>query len=135
VRARLAPSAVPSSAETARDAVVRTIIALERSCLDADAALVERSWAELDAAFRAQAELEAELRALCDATPESAPAADAKVEQRIRGVLAYRDEQLRRLRAYHSDVALRLSSIGKVNALSRSIGKRIPGAQLLDAQY
>jgi hypothetical protein len=126
---------VPLSAETARNAVGRTIIALERSCIDADAALVERRWPDVEAAFRAQATLEVELRALCDAAPECAPAADAKVDQRIRGVLAYRAEQLRRLRAYHSDVALRLSSIGKVNALSRSIGKRIPGAQLLDAQY
>lgn len=124
-----------SPAETARDAVVRTIIALERSCIDADAALVERRWPELDAALRAQAALEVELRALFDAAPESAPAADAKVGQRIRGVLAYRNEQLRRLRAYHSDVALRLSSIGKVNALSRSLGKRVTGARLLDAQY
>jgi hypothetical protein len=126
---------VPSSAETARDAVARTIIALERACLDADAALVERRWPQLDAVLRAQAALESQLRALFVAAPETAPAADAKVEQRLRGILAYRDEQLRRLRAYHSDVALRLSSIGKVNALSRSLGKRVTSAQLLDAQY
>ena len=126
---------MPSSAETARDAVGRTIIALERSCLDADAALVERRWPQLDAILRAQTALESQLRALFVAAPETAPTADAKVQQRLRGILAYRDEQLRRLRAYHSDVALRLSSIGKVNALSRSLGKRIPSAELLDAQY
>jgi hypothetical protein len=122
-------------AETARDAVARTIIALERSCMDADAALVEHRWPELGAALRAQAVLEVQLRALFDAAPETAPAANVKVEQRIRGILAYRDEQLRRLRAYHSDVALRLNSIGKVRALSRSLGRRAASAQLLDAQY
>ena len=126
---------MPSSAETARDAVGRTIIALERACLDADAALVERRWPQFDAVLRAQATLESQLHALFVAVPETAPAADAKVERRLRGILAYRDEQLRRLRAYHSDVALRLSSIGKMNALSRSLGKRVSSAQLLDAQY
>lgn len=103
--------------------------------MDADAALVEHRWPELGAALRAQAVLEVQLRALFDAAPETAPAANVKVEQRIRGILAYRDEQLRRLRAYHSDVALRLNSIGKVRALSRSLGRRAASAQLLDAQY
>jgi len=92
-----------SSAEVALDAVVRAIIALERSCLDADAALVERRWDDVDAAFRAQAELTADLARLFDAAPETAPANDAKVAQRVSGVLAYRDDQLRRLRSYRDE--------------------------------
>jgi hypothetical protein len=124
-----------SSADTALDAVVRGIIALERSCLEADAALVERRWEDVDAAFRAQAELTADLAALFDASPETAPVNDAKVARRVSGILAYREDQLRRLRSYRDEVATRLSSIGKVNAFSRSFGKHAAAAQLLDMQY
>lgn len=115
--------------------VARTIVALERACLEADAALVERRWPDVDAAFGAQAELTAELGRLFAATPELAPANDAKVAQRLRGVLAYRDDQLRRLDAYRDELATRLTSIGKVNAFARSLGKRAVTPRLYDAQY
>jgi hypothetical protein len=122
-------------ADTARDDVVRTIIALERSCLDADAAIVERRWDDVGDAFRAQAALTADLAALFDAAPHAAPGNDAKVAQRVRGIVAYRDDQLRRLQDYHGEVGTRLRSIGMVNAFSRSLGKRVNAARLLDGQY
>ncbi len=124
-----------SSAETAREAVVRTLIALERSCLDADAALVERRWDDVDAAFGTQASMTHELAALFATTPETSPQLDAKVAQRIDGILKYRDDQLRRLRSYNAEVASRLDAIGRVNALSRSIGQRNNSGQVLDGQY
>ena len=126
---------MPSSADAAREHVGRTIVALERSCLDADAALVERRWSDVDAAFQVQAELTAELEQLFAASPETAPANDAKVEQRVRGIVAYRDDQLRRLRSYRDEIASRLSSIGKVNAFARSFGKHAAPAQLYDGKY
>jgi hypothetical protein len=126
---------VHSPADAARDDVVRTIIALERSCLEADAAIVERRWDDVAAALSAQTALTGELAALFDAAPHAAPAADAKVAQRMRGIVRYRDDQLRRLRAYHTELGTRLSSIGRVNAFARSLGKRANTARLLDAQY
>jgi hypothetical protein len=126
---------VPSSADAARDDVARTIVALERSCLDADAAIVERRWDDVGVAFRAQAALTGELEALFEAAPHAAPVNDAKVDRRVRGILAYRDDQLRRLQSYHGEVETRLRSIGQVNALARSLGKRANAAQLLDGQY
>ena len=124
-----------SSAELARPAVVRTILALERSCLDAESALVERRWRDVDVAFAAQRRLTEELAALFVATPESAPLADAKVAQRLRGVLAYREDQMRRLRAYHQSVGERLRSIGKVRQFARAIGKRLPISHVLNGHY
>jgi hypothetical protein len=118
-----------------RDEIVRAIIALERSCLEAESAFVERRWADVEAAFNRQTTLTAELDRLFGGAPEAAPSNDAKVAKRIRGILAYRDDQLRRMRAYRDDVALRLRSIGKVNALSRSIGRRVAGGRLVDGQY
>ena len=126
---------MPSPADAARDGVVRTMIALERSCLDADAAIVERRWDDVGAALRAQGELTEELAGLFDAAPHTAPANDAKVAKRVRGILAYRDDQLRRLQAYHAEVATRLHSIGQVNAFARSFGKRANAAHVLDGQY
>ena len=121
--------------EAARDDVVRTIIALERSCLDADGAIVERRWDDVSAAFGAQDTLTEELAALFAAAPHAAPDRDAKVAQRVRGILNYRDDQLRRLRAYHAEIGTRLRSIGQVNAFSRSLGKGANAARLLDGQY
>ena len=126
---------MPSSAETARERVAHAIVALERSCLDAEKALVERRWPDVDAAFKTQVALTAELARLFEGAPETAPPNDAKVAQRVRGILAYREDQLRRLRAYRADLATRLESIGKVNAFSRSIGRGGPDARLLDLQY
>ncbi|MBV9409845.1 MAG: hypothetical protein JO164_13540 [Candidatus Eremiobacteraeota bacterium] len=126
---------MPSSAEPARDTVVRTVIALERSCLDAESAFVERRWTDVDAAFERQAALTAQLAALFAASPETAPEQDAKVAQRVRGILAYREDQLRRMRAYRDDVGTRLDSIGKVNRFSRAIGRLQPTAHVLDEQY
>ena len=126
---------MPSSAERGRAEIARTIAALERSCLDADAALVEKRWAGVDAAFKAQTALTELLARLFDATPDAAPANDAKVARQVGRIIAYRAEQLRRMQAYQADVAGRLENIGKVKALSRSLGRRTPAAQLLDLQY
>ncbi len=122
-----------SLAETPRAVVVRTLIALERSCLDADAALVERRWKHVTAAFAAQARLTAELERLFAASPETAPAQDAKIARRLQGVVAYREDQLCRLQAYHAEVASRLQSTLKLRGFARAVGK--PAAQLIDAQY
>jgi hypothetical protein len=126
---------VPLSADAACESVVRAIIALERSCLEADAAIVERRWPDVAAALDAQGALTLELGRLFDAAPECGPDNDARVQRRVRGIVAFRDAQLRRLRGYHADVVGRLSAIGKVNALARSLGKHTAAAELLDGQY
>ncbi len=124
---------MPSSADTPRAVVVRTLIALERSCLDADAALAEHRWRDLTAAFAAQTRMTGELAHLFAAAPETAPASDAKIAKRLRGIVAYREDQLRRLRAYHAEVGSRLQSTLKLRGFARAVGK--PAAQLIDAQY
>mgnify|MGYP001443777114 CR=1 FL=1 len=126
---------MPSSAETARDAVVRVLLALERSCLDAEAALGERRWPEVDSALAAQARMTADLGAIFEATPELAPDRDEKIAARVDGILAYRDDQLRRLQAFNAELATRLQSIGRMNSMSRSIGRRDPAGRVLDGQY
>ena len=123
----------PAAAESPRAVVVRTLIALERSCLDADAAFLERRWNDVTAAFAAQTRMTDELRRLFDAAPETAPAHDPKIARRIRGIIAYRDDQLRRLEAYHADTATRLQATQKLRGFARAIGK--PNAQLIDASF
>jgi hypothetical protein len=125
---------MPSSAETALDAVAEAIIALERSCLDAESALAERRPHDVGAAFAEQTRLTAELTRLFAASPETSPAGDAKVAKRIDGVLAFREGQLERLRAYQTTIVGRLESIAKVRAFSRSIGKYDRSGGLYDTQ-
>ena len=125
---------MPSSAESAREDVVSTILALERACLDAEAAMVERRAGDVDAALGAQVALTARLGELFAATPALAPDNDAGVARRLRGVIAYRDDQLRRLESYRDETGRRLESIGKVRALARTIGRREPSAAFFDTQ-
>ena len=124
-----------SSAESdPHEAVARAIIDLERSCLEAESAFVGLRWDDVRAAFARQSALTFELGRLFADAPQTAPDADPKVGRRIRGILAYRDDQLRRMRAYRDEVGERLSSIGKVNALSRSLGRRVT-PHLLDSTH
>jgi hypothetical protein len=126
---------VPSSVDEARSAVAHAIVALERACLDADAALVDRRWSDVRAAFDAQVELTGELAQLFATTPAVSPANDAKVAARVNGVYAYREGQLERLSAYRDDVLERLSTINKMKAFARAVGRRIPRMGVVDGQY
>jgi hypothetical protein len=122
-----------SSAEPLRRAI-DTILALERACVDAEAALVERRWDDFGASLRTQSALTAALQGLFREQPEIAPQRDERVMKRLRGVLAYREDQLRRLRSYHAHVGERLQAIGRVRAIGRTIGKPEPRSRVLDTQ-
>ncbi len=124
-----------SSAEAPRDAVVRIIIELERSCLDADAALVERRWGAMNAALAHQGDLTLRLAGLFESSPEVAPDRDERVAARLRGILRYRDDQLQRTESYRDEVGHRLRGIGQLRALSRTVGRHDRAAALLDGQY
>jgi hypothetical protein len=126
---------MPSSAETPREAVVRILLALERSCLDADAALSELHWPEVESALAAQACLTGDLGALFEAAPELAPERDEKIAARVHGILSYREDQLHRLQAFNAEVGTNLQSIGRMNNMSRSIGREDAAGKVLDGQY
>ena len=125
---------MPSSAEAARDQIVDAILALERACLDAEAAMVERRAAGVDAALSAQTALTQRLGELFAANPAMTPDNDERVATRLRGVLAYRADQLRRLQSYRDEVGRRLESIGKVRALARTVGRQQPSATFYDTK-
>jgi hypothetical protein len=108
------------SAETQAE-IVETILALERSCLSADAALVERRWDDMRTAVSEQSRLTARLAALFAEAPEWGRA-NPRVQKRLTGVLAYREDQLRRLCAYRDDVAGRLRSASKMRAFRLGVG-------------
>ncbi len=124
---------MPSSAD-GRQRAVETILALERACVEAEAALVERRWDAFGAALRTQSALTATLHELFRALPEIAPRRDERVMKRLRGILAYRADQLDRLRAYHAHVGERLRAIGRVRAIGRTLGKPAVRARVLDTQ-
>jgi len=125
---------MPLSAEGAREAAVALLVAIERSCLDLEAAFVERRWSDVTASLARQNVLTVELGALFARAPEAAPERDDKIAQRVRGILTYRDDQLRRVAAYKDEVSRRLQSIGRVRRFSRAIGSGA-AARLLDGQY
>jgi hypothetical protein len=124
---------MPPSAD-AEAQIVDAILAFERSCLEADAALVERRWSDFGAALGAQSALTDQLAALFEAIPEHAPANDPRVGKRLQGVFAYREDQLRRLQAYHEQVGERLRTIAKMRSFSRTIGSAPVAARILNAE-
>lgn len=124
---------MPLSAD-AEARIVEAILAFERSCLEADAALVERRWTDFGAALSAQSALTDQLAALFEATPERAPANDPRVRKRLEGVFAYREDQLRRLQAYHEHIGQRLRTIAKVRSFSRTIGAPPVPARIVNAE-
>ena len=119
-------------AETPREEVIGTVIALERACLDADAALTEHRWNDVERAFAEQTRLTDALRLLFTETPELAPLRDARVAKRLRGVLRYREDQLRRLQAYRDELARRLSSVGKMRRLAQTMRRSAARASYVD---
>lgn len=124
---------MPSLADT-RETVVATILSLERACLDADAALVERRWPDVTAALDVQGRLTAQLAALFERAPHLSPSGDAKVAKRLEGVLAFRDDQLRRLHALRDEIGRRLETIGRARDLSRALGQPKPPAAFYDTK-
>ncbi|HTJ27767.1 MAG TPA: hypothetical protein VMA36_16545 [Candidatus Limnocylindria bacterium] len=125
---------MPPSADP-RAEIVEAILAFERSCLAADAALVERRWPDFRAALASQRQLTGRLAELFAATPQFAPDGDPRVRQRLLGVFKYREDQLRRLRAYHEQVGTRLSTLAKMRAFRRSIGTAPVPARILNAHH
>jgi hypothetical protein len=111
---------MPPSAERGAE-VVEAILALERSCLAADAAIVERRWGDIKAAVDEQSRLTQRLAELFAQAPEYGPQ-DPRVQKRLTGVLAYREDQLRRLRAYRDEVGERLRTLAKLRAFRRGVG-------------
>lgn len=123
-----------SSAEQPLEAVIRTIIALERACLDSEAALVERRWEDAAGAFASQQRLTDELARLFADAPETAPPHQPNVQKRLVGVLRYRDEQLRRLQAYRDEVGRRLRAFERAGQIRRTIGAAPQPARILNTR-
>ena len=106
------PCRLTPRARASRDAIV----ALERSCLDAEAALVERRWTDVDARVSSagRADRTSSTR-LFAAAPETAPANDAQGRAaRARDPRVSRRSAARGCARITPSVATRLRSIGKV---------------------
>ena len=113
------------SAEERAKIVVETILRLERSCLRAEKALASGALEGVQAAIGEQNALQAELFGHFAAEPALSPANDRTVAKRVAGILAYREDQLRRLSAYRDEIGRRLSLIGKVRNFNRAIGRHV----------
>lgn len=106
---------------------------LERSCVEAEAALREQRWRECDVMWSRQRrlthELEVALRDLPMGTPERR-AAFARIDR----IAKYRDNQVRRLRAFQAATAKRLATLERFRRMSKSVGE-VPKARLIDSSF
>lgn len=124
---------MPSSADTTvAENVVGAILAMERSCLEVESALVERRFEDAQKGLLVQGLLTDELRRLFELQPAYAPASDPAVAKRIAGIYSFREEQLRRLRAYRDEVSNRLDGIARVRRFNRGIGRHVEPARHYD---
>lgn len=106
---------------------------LERACVDAETALREQRWRDCDVIWNRQRRLTHELElAMHDVAPGTAEQKLAL--KRIARVAKYREGQLKRLQAFHANIAKRLATLGRYRAYAKTVG-RGPRARLLDGNY
>ena len=106
------PSADP--ARGALEAVAAEVNALERLCLDIDAAVTARDWARLDAAIAGSRKaMHAFENAMAIAIPYRDEAFDRAVFARLQQIYAYRHERLEAVQAYHDEIGDRLRQLSR----------------------
>jgi hypothetical protein len=99
---------------------VELIVALERECLKVDGAIAKRQWDVCEQSWRAQRLLTHELDIAMHEKPLE-PADDAKMKKRIARLTAYREGQLKRLKAFNEACATRLANMGKFKAFAKNV--------------
>jgi hypothetical protein len=109
---------------------VELIVALERECLTVDRAIAERKWPVCEASWRAQRLLTHELDiSLSENT--LTPEEGAAVKRRLDRLTKYRDEQLKRLKAFNEKCAARLTNISRFRSFSKNVSRE-RSSSLLD---
>ena len=101
---------------------VDLIVALERECLKVDTAIAQRMWDVCEASWRAQRLLTHELDIAMREQP-STPEEYAAVKKRVGRLAAYREAQLKRLKAFNDACATRLSNMGRFRSFTKTIEK------------
>jgi hypothetical protein len=93
---------------------------LERACVEADKALRDQRWTDCDAVWIAQRKLTHELEVAIRDLPIGSPDRKA-VFARITRIAKYRDGQLRRLRAFHTQTGKRLATMERFRRFSKTV--------------
>jgi hypothetical protein len=122
------PSVDPRAAE-----IIATVTEFEASVGAAEAALVARDWPRIDALLSTQHRLTHALANALEETRDARPEAFTnEVNRRIAGILARRDDQLRRLIAFNHLVKERLTMISRTREIRRVHVDSRPAARILD---
>ena len=107
------------------------LLALERECVAAEAAIKQSRWADCETSWRSQRrlthELELTIRTLIRVSPEY-----RATMERVARVERYREAQLQRLRALNRHIAERLATLEKFKTFSRTTASRERTSLLLD---
>ena len=116
---------LPASANSEREAVEREVCELERLCGALESSLVAGDW---NGAANALRDSRRVTHAFVNAMEEAAAARDQEfdraIEVRVRRVYDAREDQLERLRAFHTQIGERLATISRWKSFARSIGAK-----------
>jgi hypothetical protein len=96
------------------------LVALERECLTVDGAITQRAWDACEASWRRQRRLTHELDISLREHPPT-PEESAAIKRRIDRLTAYRDGQIKRLKAFNEACAKRLTTIGRYRKFSKNV--------------
>jgi hypothetical protein len=100
---------------------VEVIVAIERECLVADAAIAAQNWERCEESWRAQRVLTHELDIALREHPLTLEQL-AAARKRIDRLARYREGQLKRLKAFNDACATRLANMGRFRGFSKSVG-------------
>ena len=113
--------------------MVCAIVEFERSVAAAEAALVKRDWARIDALLADQRRLTHELANALEATRDVRPQAFTdEINRRIAGISDRRADQLRRLIAFNHLVNSRLTMISRSRGMRRANTEQLPAPRVVN---
>jgi hypothetical protein len=108
------------------------LLEIEQACLAVDQVINQRRWPEFGPLWRAQKRLTNELEHAFWELPLGSPERQAAAK-RVQRIVAYREAQLKRVKAYNAQIAKRLATIGRFRKFSKSFGSEPPKSQLLNS--
>lgn len=113
--------------------IIKIMGEFEASVTEAEAALVLRDWARIDALLSTQHRLTHALTNALDESRDVRPQAFTdEVNRRLRGIVEKRDDQMRRLIAFNHLVKQRLTIISRSREMRRVNVDKRPAARVLD---
>lgn len=117
--------------EIVLESILAEVSELERLCAHAERLFMKREWAAFDQTMVDQRRVTHGIEVqMSEAASVRTPAFDEEVAKRLRIVLNFREDQLKRLGQYRGKISERLGVLGRWKQMARTLAKKRTVSQL-----